>query len=142
MEGATMRVGGRSAGGGLVGVGVGVGVAEGGICVAGGLDGVDSVCVGVTVQFGSKSGVGPSVLGGWVGVGLGDAVGVSVAVAGSSRAVTAITTAPASVITGSGGWFTRPQMPQPNPTRISNPPMINMPRERAGSILSMALILS
>jgi len=135
-----MRVGGRSAGGGLVGVGVGVG--EGGSCVAGGLVGIDSVGVVVTVQSGNRFGVGPLVLGGWVGVGVGDAVGVSVEVAGSSRAVTAITTAPASVITGSGGWFTRPQMPQPNPARISNPPMINMARERAGSILSMALILS
>jgi hypothetical protein len=140
MEGATMRVGGFSAGGGLVGVGGGVGV--GGTGVAGGLVGVASSGVGVTVQFGSWSGVGPSVLGGWVGVAVGDAVGVSVAVAGRTRTVTAITTAPASVITGSGGWFTRAQMPQPSPARINTVPIINIPRDRVGSIFVMQVILS
>jgi hypothetical protein len=140
MAGAMMRVGGLSAGGGLVGTGVRVGV--GGIGVGGGLVGVGSTWEGVAVNPGSGFGVGPSVLGGWVGVAVGIVVAVSVAVAGSTRAVTAITTAPASLITGSGGWFSRDHIDQPRPARISSIPIISIPRERAGRNLFMSSILS
>ncbi len=74
MAGATMRVGGFSALGGLVGVGVGlgrfVGIGDGG--------------GGVTVHLGKSSGVGPSLLVSDLTalVGVGDGVGVSVAVGG------------------------------------------------------------
>ena len=135
-----MRVGGFSAGGGLVGAGVGVGVGGRGVAV--GWVGVASTWEGVTVKPGGRFGVGPSVPGGWVGVAVGVVVGVSVAVAGSTRTVTAITTAPASLITGSGGWFSRDHMDQPKPARISSTPIINIPRERAGRNLVMSVILS
>ncbi len=141
MAGAMMRVGGPSAGGGLVGVGVGVGV--GGIGVGG--EAGDS---GVTVQSGSRAGVGPSVCDESVGtregrgVGVaGSSVGVREAVTGSERAVTASTTAPASVMTGSGGWSNRVQIPHPRPARISNPPSSNMALERAGTNLFMSFDL-
>lgn len=135
-----MRVGGSSAGGGLVGLGMGVGV--GGTGVAGGLVGDGFEGSGVTVQSGSRAGVGPTADGGSVGttdgwgVALtGSSVGVREAVTGSERAVTASTTAPASLMTGADGWLTRVQIPQPRPARIRNPPRSSMPRERAGTNL-------
>ena len=146
MAGAMMRVGGLSAGGGLVGLGVGVGV--GGTGVGRWWVGDGSGGSGVTVQSGSRSGVGPLAGDDSVGIrdgrGVGAAassVGVGGAVTGSERAVTASTTAPASVMTGSGGWLHRVQTPQPRPARISNPPSNNIPFERAGTNLFMAFDL-
>ena len=133
-----MRVGGFSAGGGGVGVGEGVGVDVGG-------KGDGSGGVGVTVQSGRRDGVGSLMRGGRVrvgvggSVGVGDVVGVMVAICGRTRAVTASTTAPSSVNSASGGWLIRIQMPHPRPARINNAPIINMLLERAGMILFITL---
>jgi hypothetical protein len=92
--------------------------------------------------------VGPSIaavlVGVSVAVGVGVAVGatlVGVAV-GSGGAVSAKTTAPASEITGAGGWLMRTQIPQPNPARIRMPPNSNITLDRVGNNLFIILILA
>jgi hypothetical protein len=150
IDGAAIRVGGSSAGGRLVGegegVGVGVGVSGTGVGIW--LVGVGSGSGGVIVHSGRRSGVGPSIAGVLVGVcvavGVGVAVGVSLVgvVVGSGGAVSAKTTAPASEITGAGGWLTRTHTPQPKPARIRIPPNINITLDRLGNNLFMLLILA
>jgi hypothetical protein len=137
MAGATMRVGGFSALGGFVGVGVGLGR----------LVGVRDGGGAVTVHLGKRSGVGPTLfisaltarVGRGVSVGAGDGEGVGVAVGGANvgrgAAVSASTTAPTSEITGAGGALKRDHMPHPKPARINSPPIINMALERAGNNL-------
>jgi hypothetical protein len=136
MAGATIRVGGLSAGGHGVGLGVGVGV--GGRAV-GEFVAVGSGGRGVAVAGSAGVNVALVAAVGWVGKGVavGLAVGVDVAgpVVGLGGAVSASTTAPASVMTGGGGAWTRIQTAQPNPVAISSPPTINMPFERAGTAL-------
>jgi hypothetical protein len=140
IDGATIREGGSSALG--RGVGVGVGVGGGGNGVDGGWVAVGSNGGCVTVHCGSSSGVGPLSLAGRVGsavkVGTGVSVGVmDVARVGSrvGAAVSASTTAPSSVMVGSGGTLTRDHTPQPIPPRIRSVPRISMALERIEALL-------
>jgi len=136
-----MRVGGFTAGG-LVGLGVGLGVsvAVGGVVMVG---------LGVAVG-GSGVGLGPVL--GAVERGVGVLVGVEVlagagvAVAGtlvgrSTAAVTASTTAPASVNSGSGGRWTHWRTPQPAPVRIIKKPTSNKLLDRTGTCFLISTIL-
>ena len=133
-----MCVGGVCALGQEVGVGLGVRVGSGGVG-----DGFGGVVVGC--HSGRSAGVGPPAAGDWVGrgVGVGGSAGVDVGVAEGSAvwsgAVTATTTAPSSVMTGSGGALTRVQIPQPKPVRSISTPRINMLRDRNGIILRIAV---
>jgi hypothetical protein len=61
---------------------------------------------------------------------------------GSAGAVSARTTAPASVMTGAGGMLKRSQIPQPIPTKIRIAPNINIALDRVGSNLPMFFILA
>ncbi len=137
MDGATMRVGGSTALGHGVAVGAGVGGADVGCAVTVG-------AAGGTVYSGKSSGVGPLSSGGEVGGGVGDALAAGVAVAetvGWGGAVSARTTAPASVISGAGGAFNQVHIPHPIPARISRAPRISRPRERVETFLIMSAIL-